>query len=89
MPRDMTGMSLAGSGNRCEIRFDTKKISPDSKLVSETENTISERNLDIKLDVSAFGEGLIVLIIGVIVGTAYVVRDIILDILSRLERSRI
>ena len=85
----MDGISLAGTGNRCEIRFDTSKFSSDSKLVSETKHAISDKKLDIKLDASAFGEGILVLIIGVIVGAAYVVRDIILGILSRLEESRI
>ena len=89
MPMDMTGISLYGGSRECEIRFNTNSFSTSDSMISKVQKKISGENLDVTLDSSSFGDGILTLVIGTAIRAAYAVRDLLFYILGLLDAARV
>lgn len=83
------GIMVSASAETCTIEFDTSLFNPEKSLIRDTEEKIVDTGLDLWLDCTGFGNGVLTLIIGKIESVGNAIVNIIRFIIGQIKASTI
>lgn len=83
---DSSSISMAINGPNCVLlTFDTIEFAPGQELIREIRDEIREKRLDVVLDASKLGHGILAFVVGATSAVGYAVVGLIDHVIERIK----